>query len=264
MNNLSLPPVPLQQSQYIVAHIDFLGSKSKMKSAEERDDFLQNLHRIYHGIIKVINISQEHRDTKLEIRVFSDNILIAKKVEFGRPIFDEWQYISRIASIFQATALRYELLVRGAISIGNFYIDDVFVYGEALAKAYEMENHRAIYPRIIVDNSFFDRTLFTGEIRTIKDNTFFKDIDGEWCINFVDTAIPDSNQNPNFLLKIRTAISKMYAENKDNLRVRPKYYWLINKFNELVKKAGYDQYVIPMTIFDTPDTVKVLLKRGKE
>ena len=43
----------------------------------------------------------------------------------------------------------------------------------------------------------------------------------------------------------------------------PKYHWLINKFNEQVKKAGYEQCAIPSTIYDEPDTTTVLLKRGK-
>ena len=65
------------------------------------------------------------------------------------------------------------------------------------------------------------------------------------------------------MTEIRVVISKMYSENRDDLRVKQKYCWLINKFNELVKKAGYEQSAIPSTIYDEPDTTAVLLKRGK-
>ena len=126
-----------------------------------------------------------------------------------------------------------------------------------------METHRAIYPRIIVDSRFFEHTRFTGEIRAVKENTFFKDADGEWCVNFIGSIITDPENSLRFLTEIRTAISQMYAENKDNLLVKQKYYWLINKFNELVKKAGYERCAIPSTIYDEPDTTTVLLKGGK-
>ena len=263
MSDQPLPPKKLEQSQYIVAHLDFLGASEKMKSVEERDKFLQQIYKIYYGIKRAMEDAPAHGKPQLDIRIFSDNILFAQKVQFGRPLFDEWQYVSRWASVLQAFAMQHELLVRGAITFGDFYIDDVFVYGEALAKAYEMETHRAIYPRIIVDSRFFEHTRFTGEIRAVKENTFFKDADGEWCVNFIGSSITDPEKTLRFLTEIRVVISKMYSENRDNLRVKQKYYWLINKFNELVKKHAYEQCVIPSTIYDEPDTTTVILKRGK-
>ncbi len=263
MSDQPLPPQKLEQSRYIVAHLDFLGASEKMKSVEEKDSFLQQIYKIYHGIKKAMEAAPSYGRPILDIRIFSDNILFAHKVQFSKTLFEEWQYVSRWTSMLQAFALQHELLIRGAITIGDFYIDDVFVYGEALAKAYEMESKRAMYPRIIVDHNFFKNTLFTGEIRTVKENTFFKDTDGEWCVNFIGSIITDPENSLRFLTEIRTAISKMYAENKNNLRVKQKYYWLINKFNELVKKAGYEQCAIPSTIYDEPDTTTVILKRGK-
>ena len=84
-------------------------------------------------------------------------------------------------------------------------------------------------------------------------------------MNFVSPAVVNDSreESQKILYEIRTSISQMYAENKNNLRVKQKYYWLINKFNELVKKAGYEQCAIPSTIYDEPDTTTVLLKGGK-
>lgn len=263
MSDQPLPPQKLKQSQYIVAHLDFLGASEKMKSVEERDKFLQQIYKIYYGIKRAMEDAPAHGKPQLDIRIFSDNILFAQKVQFGRPIFDEWQYVAHWAAVFQAFSLQHGLLVRGAITFGDFRIDDIFVYGEALAKAYEMESKRAIYPRIIIDHDFFKDTLFTGGIRAVKENTFFKDTDGEWCVNFIGSIITDPENSLTFLSELQTAISKMYAENQGDLRVRQKYYWLINKFNELVKQLGYDQFVIPSAIDGEPDTTAVLLKRGK-
>ena len=263
MSDQPLPPLKLEQSQYIVAHLDFLGASERMKSIEMRDDFLQKIYKIYYGIKCIMELVPGYGGPALDIRIFSDNILFAHKVQAGKSIFEEWQYVAGWAAGFQAFALQFELLVRGAISFGDFYIDDVFVYGEALVKAYEMENQRAIYPRIIVDNGLLKNTHFTGKIKTVKENIVFKDADGEWYVNFIAPLVQKNDKALTFLSKLQTAISKMYAENQGDLRRRQKYYWLINKFNELVKQHGYDQFVIPSAIDGEPDTTAVLLKRGK-
>ena len=42
-------------------------------------------------------------------------------------------------------------LLRGGISIGQLFIDDVMVWGEALLRSYYLEDKVANYPRIIIE-----------------------------------------------------------------------------------------------------------------
>ena len=42
-------------------------------------------------------------------------------------------------------------LVRGGVTIDDFYVDDTVVWGPALVRAYEMENDEARFPRILLD-----------------------------------------------------------------------------------------------------------------
>ena len=42
-------------------------------------------------------------------------------------------------------------LLRGGISIGQLFIDDAMVWGEALLKSYYLEDKIANYPRIIIE-----------------------------------------------------------------------------------------------------------------
>lgn len=265
MSHQPLPPPKLKQSQYIVAHLDFLGAQDMMRSEKKRDWLLEQMKEIYTTTADLMKDAPQVGKPMLETRIFSDNIIFVHKITTGHITFEDYQYVAWWAAFFQSYALLKNLVLRGGISFGKFCCDKMFVYGEALAKAYEIESKRAIYPRIIVDHNFFKNAHFTGEIRAVKENTFFKDTDGEWCVNFVSPAVvKDSREeSQKILCKIRSAISEMYYENKNNPQVKQKYYWLINKFNELVKRASYEQCAIPSTIYDEPDTTTVLLKRGK-
>ena len=44
-----------------------------------------------------------------------------------------------------------DLLVRGGISFGDFFSDERMKWGNALIRAYKLEDQIAIYPRIIVE-----------------------------------------------------------------------------------------------------------------
>ena len=246
----------LNQSKYVVAFLDFLGSQKMMQSDEDRDVLLQKMHSIYESTLDTLKEAPEHNKPELEVRIFSDNIVFAKKVTTPMVLFDDFQYVSWVSAVFQAQALLKRLLVRGGISYGLFYCDDVFIYGEALAKAYAMESNRAIYPRVIVDNYFFNDTILTGGIRPVKENTFFKDFDGEWCVNFVTPNITSSEEITHTLLrKLRENIVAMYRDNSGDAKLRQKYFWLVNSFNMLLDKAEYEDFKIPQNIYGDPDTV---------
>ena len=146
------PTEQLKQTPHIVAFLDFLGASEKMTSAKDSNDFLKKLHLIYNDVIDVMTEKELSGEESVKIRIFSDNIVIAKETSdyFDRnAIFEVFSY----SCFFQAYALLHGLLVRGGISLGNFYMDDTFVFGEALVKAHEKESEQAVYPRIIVDKS---------------------------------------------------------------------------------------------------------------
>ena len=252
----SVPPDALKQKKYVVAFLDFLGASEKMRSPEESDKFLQKIYTIYHRVIDAMDEAPDHGKPKLDIRIFSDNILFAKKFEAQKPLFEEWQYVSRWASVFQALALRHELPIRGAITFGDFYIDETFVYGDALVRAHEMEARRAIYPRIIVDEAFFRDTIFTGVVGFMKNITFSLDSDGEFFLDFISPLVLGNNPKgtrENYV-SIRTAIIKLFHRHKGRPELKQKYCWLVYKFNELIKnRVVDDRHKIVLDANNEPD-----------
>ncbi len=93
-------------------------------------------------------------DFSVGIKIFSDNIFIYLK--YPEPenyrIYITW--FLKLVAAYQYTAIaKYKLLVRGAVGIGDFYSDNMFVIGPSLVETYEAEKDYAFYPRILICKS---------------------------------------------------------------------------------------------------------------
>lgn len=250
------PNDELKQTLHIVAHLDFLGATEKMKSPEQSSEFLQKLHMIYNDVIDVMTEKELSGDEGVNIRIFSDNIVIAKESQDcfdSIAIFTVFSY----CCFFQAYALLHGLLVRGGISVGNFYMDEVFVFGEGLIKAHNKENKQAIYPRIIVDKS----VLQGVGVRAVKDfwKTFDdmleQDFDGELFLNFLSPLLHpnDKRTSAGYLTQARKSIISSFKKYRSDDKVKQKLLWLFNKYNELCERYGYPEQVIKENLDNEPD-----------
>lgn len=245
-----------EQTPHIVAHLDFLGASEKMTSAKDRNDFLQKLRIIYNDVIDVMTEKELSGEESVKIRIFSDNIVIAKETSdyFDRnAIFEVFSY----SCFFQAYALLHGLLVRGGISLGDFYMDNTFVFGEALVKAYKKESEQAVYPRIIVDKSMLRgvavRAIIDGW--NTFDNMLEQDFDGELFLNFIQPLLhpKDKESSVEYLIKARKSIITLFAKGRDNNKFRQKLLWLFNKYNELCEKNGFSEQKIRENADNEPD-----------
>jgi hypothetical protein len=75
-------------------------------------------------------------------------------------------------------------MLRGGITIGQLYIDEIMVWGEALVKAYYLEDKVALYPRVILDSNV---------ISEIKDDSVLseyirKDFDDLTFLNYLNNC----------------------------------------------------------------------------
>ena len=69
---------------------------------------------------------------------------------------------------------------RGGICKGKIYIDEIFVWGEVLVKAYLLESVEAIYTRIILDQEIISKSS-----KHLIEWMIFKDTDGYLCLNYL-------------------------------------------------------------------------------
>src|SRR5436190_15478207 len=95
--------------------------------------------------------------TKLQYLFISDSIVVSAD-DSKENLFE----LTRLLTKIQCNLLIDKIIVRGAISFGNLYVNNEgnVIVGDALIKAYQLESH-AINPRIIIDRQLIKK-YFTG------------------------------------------------------------------------------------------------------
>ena len=247
-------PAKLEQKKYVVAFLDFLGAKEKMKSPEESDNFLQQIKDIYYFIKKVKERAAKWEIADVEVRIFSDNIVMARQIDniadseaIFRGQFSSCYSVLTFSAIFLFEALRRGLLVRGAVTIGQFVINNTFIYGDALASAYDLENYSAIYPRVIIDRALIEFIKTQSEkeqflVREICDIDF----DRECFLKIFNGSFdfyPDKEKRQ-IIKEINANISTGLSKYISITKYRQKYMWLATKFNGWCEANNYSDYKI--------------------
>ena len=177
-----------------------------------------------------------------DYKIFTDNIALATPInKFGD---DENDFGFIIVSLieYQLEMVLADFFIRGAWSVGQFYMDNLIVYGYPLIEAYRLESQKAINPRIIFSEdmkSTIKRYLsyyakgFSAPLRA----HLLKDIDGELFVNYL-FAIYRDNENPDYsaLLKHKNVIEARLNKHKANPKVFPKYVWSAEYHNFFCQK----------------------------
>lgn len=231
--------------EYIVAHIDILGTSEKIRNDINNKHFelLKSIYEETNFNIQIINgCNYESEESSLiEFKIFSDNILVFQKVV--NDYTQEADAILNWIAFFQASALAKGILTRGGIAHGEFHYDENFVYGKALLEAVYLEENCAIYPRVI----------FSPDIKPCAFQFAQQDMDGLYFINYwhslwfllgIITAFSTKSKSippPDLctkkrLLNIKQRLLPLYAkEVNGNIKILQKYQWLINQYNSYCK-----------------------------
>ena len=111
----------------------------------------------------------------MKIKIFSDNILISLKINQNDPErdFKIGVLFNSVANIYNEI-LRYGYLMRGSIVEGEFFQNDIIVYGKALIETVKLEEETAKVPRILVK---------TEVPENYKKYYLMKDLDDKWFLN---------------------------------------------------------------------------------
>lgn len=145
------PQTRLYTSKYCVAYLDILGSKNLINN-DENNKFLNYLNLLCCDALLEVSSNKD-----IFIKIFSDNILLAISTECDKQTRKARieALINRVRNI-QNEILRYGYLVRGAMVEGEFFHNDVLIYGKALVKAVQMEENNAKFPRVIIQQEIYE------------------------------------------------------------------------------------------------------------
>lgn len=238
----------IELKPHYVAYIDILGAKEMIKSYRS-EDFLQDINKLYQDTLLAIQEKYKYLDKiNIKTKIFSDNIIIAIEKENNTSIAIEsmkQDIIFSIAAFFQVLALNYSMLTRGSITIGNLFINDQFVYGEALVNAYELESSIAVYPRIIINHENSYDFIVSQYLR----NFITRDKAGICYINsFANYFYVAQYYEQETIKLLAENILKKFNE-VNNCKRAQKIFWLVNEFNKFCQDNNFTDFIIPLENF---------------
>ncbi|MES1954931.1 hypothetical protein [Salinisphaera hydrothermalis] len=145
-------------SKMVVGFLDILGTR-----ADQSFDSKYRVHRAFHESINDVQ-ARDRQEASYYRRVasFSDCAYIFHGFREGVAETEEAQDLLIQAALFNTTLATIRLLndgylVRGGISFGDAYHDDLSFFGPAVEKAFILESQKAVTPRILIEDSLGSR-----------------------------------------------------------------------------------------------------------
>lgn len=251
---------------YIVAFIDILGFKNIVERSEKSEHDFLLIHKVLnhftslkhketweqaHILMDVEEDAQKKElndfyiDDMVHCCCFSDSVIIA--IEASESINERCSALIALLAQISTELLKDGILIRGAISYGGLYVDSISdtYFGTALNKSYTLENTVAKYPRIILSKELIsrlnypllakrDRMPYHQYIERFSDGTV-----GFSPLIYLQVmeSVPDilqENKLKNILNDVKLTIMKGLDDNFESPSIYEKYFWLLERYNELI------------------------------
>jgi len=225
----------LKLEKHFVAYLEILGYKEIIEENRERE-----VAKILKDILEKIQSDTEiaklfFDDEDLRIKMVSGHLILSSRAK--------WSSVFSVSANIQYNLAQYGIFVRGAICYDELYSDAEFIYGKALAKAQKLTAEEALYPRILIDQSFLDATQLT---RT--KSYFSTDFDGHIFVDYLryfKFLYFYLECDESALQLHRAYVIKNMEKYKGNAKVLMKYKWCKDYHNRFCgENSEYKNFVI--------------------
>ena len=226
------------------AYFDILGFGNKVKDEDLKffEHYLEVLQVELDYLNKEHDFDNKEGKKRFELKIFTDNFVIGYpwnhndgEIELG----DLFDVLSRI----QLTFAQKGIFIKGAISHSKLYMDENIVLGPALIDSYQLEEQKAIYPRIILSETA--KKVVKKHIGYYSDDAFcpqkksyLKDKDGFYFLNYLHYLLENFDPDyPNYeyiqkqLILHKNAVVKELKAQIKNHRVFEKFIWCAEYHN---------------------------------
>ena len=212
----------------VIAFLDILGGKQLIE--QNADESLKLVYKSYTDAIKRYKTMADSKFILPKINIFSDNITVSFCIDDNLDnCFECIMSVILFCTTLTAQFWANGLLIRGGITLGHCFSDNLMVWGKALVRAYEIENNIAIYPRIVIDP--FADDIFDFLAKSKYKKLICRDFDG---LYFIDIFY--SQQHHEFLPFLESLIhdneKRIDKLDDKNLKERQKLRWLQNYYCE--------------------------------
>jgi hypothetical protein len=227
----SLKTVENNGDLYIVAFVDILGFTSMINSDPKGDKYISIIKGALNAAMHMAEISKNILSpSMMDYRVFSDNICFWIPLKFG-PISVASMFA--LLSEFQLNLLLNGLLCRGGVALGTFFVDNYFLYGNALLAAVKLEKNSK-YPVISISEDIInDIKLIEPALMLHYFHKLTKK--GPWFINYLQkvfytektSSIRILNCHYDFILQMRHL-------HRGDKKILQKYQWAARYHDDIV------------------------------
>lgn len=229
----------IKYSHCIIAYVDVLGTKNKLKETPDNYlDIIQTIARCIKGVVDKVN-SDKTVGKELKYKIFSDNIVFALEYDDSN-FLEHTQFIIQLISMFQYKMTEQNLFIRGSICTGDLNINNMFIVGKGLVKAYELESRNAVYPRVILDKELAEK-IFANNIEFAKDKNFALRVDSDnySFLNYLNFASSEEDIKKHYDFLIKNA-GESYGENErqknDWVKLYHNLYCTENNYSDIMFK----------------------------
>lgn len=180
---------------------------------------------------------------------FSDSIVRVRHIDGLNALHPTGLLFSEILDIVHAQAelVPHNVILRGAITVGEIYADGSTVFGPALVRAYELETKTALYPRVVIDphalNQLRQDAALRAEHHSVKEEVqCVRDLlrrgeNGSWFVDYLHSFSPELDEpamEPDFLRMHRDLVLLRYQAAGNNTAFLDKLLWLALYHNKCV------------------------------
>jgi hypothetical protein len=228
----------------LVSYFDILGMRSLLKRAGDDAEGVATVLRAARHFSQPDQGAAENWGWKFVN--FSDLILrsvpVASEANRRSQLGLVFHELSDLANI-QGNLLAKNVLIRGAITLGEIAVDVGLTFGPALVRAYELEAKRVVFPRIMVDPlvlaglkeiDLLRHHDYKQEMEYIK-GLIKRDTDGVWFVDYLHYMLDnvEGYEYVEFLLHHRSVVAAQLRETelldgrtREGVRRRQKAAWL--------------------------------------
>lgn len=233
LNEKTVEMMNFSLKDYYICYFDILGYKDYMdKNPDKHSQFLFDVITADADVQSVLHYEGKEN---VGYRIYSDNFLLYIEKEL-MSASQALALMSQIARKIQARFLmKHKIVVRGGITLGEFFADDRIVFGQGLITAVELEGKKAIYPRIILDKKVFSDEKLLKSL--VNEGYIKEDIDGLYYINYFHNEYA-VEMCRGACLKLVDKYCKYHPTVTDEVKVFQatktidKYAWLLAKYND--------------------------------
>jgi hypothetical protein len=247
-----LPPMPTYQERYC-AFVDILGFSTlveRLSNGTTSFEALRDLLRIIHEPPTAERITS-FEGGDFHAQSISDAVCISTNItEAGL------NHLFYVLQLLTMRMLAQGFFVRGAVVKGHLYHDDKMVFGEALIRAYNLEQNVVVFPRVMVTSPVYadlpGADIFIGwaskhTVVQAEDGPRYLDVLQEIPATIGSTTIGEAPRlfHLDRFEGMADQIQRRLGDSFDNPKHFEKVQWFAKYWNRVARPLGVKHIVGP-------------------